>query len=581
MSPVSPVSPASRLPHRRFRALMSATATAALLWLPLGYGSAPAASAAVPAAQAAAAAATLAPTPPMGWNDWAHYQCGVTESIVTANADALVSSGLAAKGYTTVTVDDCWMATSRDSSGKLVADAAKFPHGMAWLGTYLHGKGLKFGIYEDAGSSTCGGYPGSGQPQGGGADHFATDAATFASWGVDYLKLDGCNVYVPSGQTTEQAYHTAYNAEATALAGAGRPIVFSESAPAYFQSGEWGNPTWFDVLGWIGQDGQLWREGYDIATYDSSNPSASRWSSVMSNYGYNRWIGRYAKPGNWNDPDFLIAGDPGLTADESRSQVAVWAMESAPMILSSDVSALSSAGLAALGNTDVIAVDQDSAGIQAGVVSANGSTDVLAKPLANGDRAVAVLNRTSSAQTITTALSTVGLNGCTVTAKDLYAGTTSTTSTSLTATVAAHGTAIWRLTPSSGCAAAVPTGQVTGNGAKCVDVTGSGTGDGTSVILYTCTGNANQRWTRPGDGTFRSLGKCLTASGTTAGSYVVLSTCSGATTQSWTTHPDGTLTNGASGLCLDVYGGGTADLTKLDAWTCGSHQANQAWALPV
>ena len=533
-----------------------------------------------PAATATAtAAATLAPTPPMGWNDWAHYQCSVTESVVIANADALVSSGLAAKGYKTVTVDDCWMASSRDAGGALVADATKFPHGMAWLGSYLHSKGLNFGIYEDAGSSTCGGYPGSGQPQGGGADHFAKDAATFASWGVDYLKLDGCNVYIPSGQSTEQAYHTAYTAESTALANAGRPIVFSESAPAYFQSGEWGNPTWFDVLGWVGQLGQLWREGYDIATFNSSNPTAGRWSSVMSNYGYNRWIARYAHPGNWNDPDFLIAGDPGLSAEESRSQVALWAMMSAPMILSSDVANLSSDGLAALGDTDLIALDQDSAGHQAGVVSTNGTTDVLAKPLANGDRAVSVLNRGSAAETVSTPLASVGLANCTASAKNLWTGATSTVST-LTATIPAHGTAIWRVTPAGGCAAAVPTGEIVGNGAKCVDVTGSNTTDGTATILYTCTGNANQAWTRPGDSTVRTLGKCLTASGTTAGSTAVISTCTASTAQQWTAQPDGTVTNKASGLCLDVYGGGSADGTKLDTWTCGSHQANQTWALP-
>jgi alpha-galactosidase len=532
------------------------------------------------ALRAASPAATLAPTPPMGWNDWAHYQCSVTEQIVIANADALVATGLAAKGYTTVTVDDCWMAASRNSSGQLVADPVKFPHGMAWLGSYLHGKGLKFGIYEDAGSTTCGGYPGSGQPSGGGADHFAQDAATFASWGVDYLKLDGCNIYVPPGQSTEQAYRTAYSAEASALAATGRPIVFSESAPAYFQSGEWGNPTWFDVLGWVGQYGQLWREGWDIATYNSSNPNASRWSSVLSNYGYNRWIGRYAHPGNWNDPDFLIAGDPGLSGDESRSQVALWAMMNAPMILSSDVSALSSAGLSALGNSDIVAVDQDAAGVQAGVVATTGSTDVLAKPLANGDRAVAVLNRGSSAQTVTTTLSAVGLPGCTATVKDLWTGATSTGS-AMSATIPAHGTAIWRVTPGPACGAPVPTGQIAGNGAKCVDVTGSGTADGTPVILYTCTGNSNQAWSRPGDGSIRSLGKCLTASGTTAGSAVVLSSCVGGAAQHWTAHGDGTLSSDASGLCLDVYGGGTADTTKLDTWTCGSHQANQAWALPV
>ena len=572
-------------PPASIQRFATAALACALAALPLASGAVHALSPARSASSASVdvATGTVAATPPMGWNDWAHYQCSVTEQIVVANADALVSTGLAAKGYTTVTVDDCWMAASRDAGGNLVADPVKFPHGMAWLGSYLHGKGLRFGIYEDAGSATCGGYPGSGQPSGGGADHFTQDAATFAAWGVDYLKLDGCNVYVPSGQSAEQAYRTAYSAEASALAGAGRPIVFSESAPAYFQSGEWGNPTWFDVLGWVGQYGQLWREGWDIATYSSGNPNASRWSSVLSNYGYNRWIARYAHSGNWNDPDFLIAGDPGLSADESRSQVALWAMMSAPMILSSDVNALSSAGLSALGNTDLIAVDQDSAGIQAGVVSTNGSTDVLAKPLAGGDRAVAVLNRSSTAQTVTTPLSAIGLPGCTATAKDLWTGGTSTTS-ALSATIPAHGTAIWRLTPGAGCTAPVPTGEVVGNGAKCMDVTGSSTTDGTTVILYTCTGNSNQAWVRPGDGSIRSLGKCLTASGTSAGSTVVLSSCVGgvgSAAQRWTAHGDGTVTSDASGLCLDVYGGGTADVTKLDTWTCGSHQANQAWAMPV
>ncbi|MFF7632740.1 ricin-type beta-trefoil lectin domain protein [Kitasatospora sp. NPDC008050] len=537
---------------------------------------------ATPAAPAAPATTPPAATPPMGWNDWAHYQCGITEQTITGNADALVSSGLAAKGYNTVTVDDCWMAGQRDSAGNLVADPVKFPHGMAWLGSYLHSRGLKFGIYEDAGSSTCGGYPGSGVPQGGGADHFAQDAASFASWGVDYLKLDGCNVWTAPGQSQEQAYRQAYDAQAAALRGSGRAITFSESAPAYFQSGEWGNPSWFSVLGWVGQDGQLWREGYDIATYDASNPTASRWSSVLSNYGYNRWIGRYAKPGNWNDPDFLIAGDGGLSDDESRSQVALWSMMAAPMILSSDVAQLSPTALATLGNTDLIALDQDSAGHQAAVVSGNGSTDVLARPLAGGDRAVAVLNRGSSARSITTTLASIGLPGCSVSAKDLWTGARSTTSSALTATVPAHGTAIWRLTP-QGCAAPTPTGQLTGNGAKCADDSNSSTTDGNPVILYSCTGNANQRWTLNTDGTIRTLGKCLTASGSSAGSSVTLNTCgaSGAGNQQWTPNGDGTLVAADSGMCLDVYGGGTADGTKLDVWSCGSNQANQAWSLPV
>src|SRR4051812_10075990 len=190
---------------------------------------------------------------------------------------------------------------------------------------------------------------------------------------------------------------------------------------------------------------------------------------------------------------------------DRRSQVALWAMMSAPMILSSNVSALSSAGLAALGNSDVIAVDQDPSGKQAAVVSTNGTTDILAKPLSNGDRAIAILNRAPITQTLSTTLSAIGLPGCTATAKDLWTGTTTTTTSgTLTATIPSHGTAIWRLTPGTGCAAATPTGEIAGNGAKCMDVTGSGTADNTAVILYSCTGNTNQAWTRPGDGSVRS-----------------------------------------------------------------------------
>jgi alpha-galactosidase len=353
--------------------------------------------------------------------------------------------------------------------------------------------------------------------------------------------------------------------------------VFSESAPAYFQ----GETAWYSVLTWVKQYGQLWREGYDIATYDRTKQDASRWGSVLGNYDYNHPNGRYAGPGNWNDPDFLIAGDGGLTADESRSQVALWAMMAAPMILSSDVAALTPAARSALGNSGLIGLDQDPLGRQAGVVSTDGTTDVLARPLAGGDRAVAVLNRGSAARTITVPLTGIGLPGCAVTAKDLWTGAASAVSGSLSATVPAHGTAVWRLTPGTGCAAAVPTGQLTGDGAKCADVTGSATADGTPVILFGCTGNANQRWARPADRTVRSLGKCLTEAGATAGSAAVLSACTGAASQAWTARSDGTLVNSASGLCLDVRGGSTADRTALEVWTCGHFQANEVWSLPV
>ncbi|MBT2472015.1 ricin-type beta-trefoil lectin domain protein, partial [Streptomyces sp. ISL-66] len=530
----------------------------------------------------------LALTPPMGWNNWAHYMCDIDEAKVVANADALVSTGLAAKGYDTVTVDDCWMTKSRDAEGNLVVDTEKFPHGMAWLGEYLHARKLKFGIYQDAGHLTCERYPGSGSPEGGGPDHYARDARQFASWAVDYVKMDGCNLWVPEGSTKEQAYRDAYNSVARALRGSGRDMVLSASAPAYFQQGEWGGPDWHKVLGWVGETGQLWREGRDIKVYKPAAPDTSRWSSVMGNYGYNRWLGRYAGPGNWNDPDFLIAGAPGLTEAESRSQVGLWAMMAAPFILSSQVSELSAAGLAALGNTALIALDQDPMGRQGAVVSSNATFDILVRPLANGDRAVAVLNRSGNPREVRVPLAEIGLPSCTVDAKDLWNGQAREVSDALTGTVAAHDTAVWRLTPRGGCAGAVPTGQITGQGprqgAACAD--GANTTGVGAVVMGTCTGAPDQRWTLRGDGSLRMAGDCLSVG---AGGLVELADCSSdhrrrAPGQSWTYRSDGTLVEDASGLCLTTPASAAAPAEpgvpaeRLELAACGEHRVDQAWS---
>lgn len=524
--------------------------------------------------------APLALTPPMGWNNWAHYMCDIDEAKVVANADALVARGLAAKGYDTVTVDDCWMTKSRDADGNLVVDTQKFPRGMAWLGEYLHAKGLKFGIYEDAGSLTCERYPGSGSPDGGGPDHYAQDARLFASWKVDYVKMDGCNLWVPPGRTKEQAYRDAYNAVSAGLRASGRDMVLSASAPAYFQQGEWGGSDWHKVLGWVGETGQLWREGKDIKVYNPAAPATSRWSSVLGNYGYNRWLGRYAGPGSWNDPDFLIAGSPGLTEAESRSQVGLWAMMAAPFILSSDVSRLTPAGLTALGNTDLIALDQDPMGRQGAVLSANATFEVLARPLANGDRAVAVLNRSGSARDISVPLTDIGLYSCTVDAKDLWTGGSTEVSTSLTGKVAAHDTAVFRLTPHEGCGAAVPTGQITGNGAQCADgVNTAGVG---AVVLAPCTAAGDQRWVLGPQDSVRLTGKCLSAG---EEGLVELAACApGEPGQRWTQRRDGALVEEAGGLCLTAPAAAAvpdAPAERLRLSDCGDHRVDQAWSLPV
>ncbi|MGB6726924.1 MAG: glycoside hydrolase family 27 protein, partial [Terracidiphilus sp.] len=366
-------------------------------------------------------AQTLALTPPMGWNDWAHYQCGFNAETILDNATALVKTGLAARGYSTVTIDDCWMLKTRDAQGNLQPDPQRFPHGMKPLADAIHHLGLKFGIYEDSGSTTCGGYAGSGWPQGGGNDYFAQDARLFASWGVDYLKLDGCNVYARDPHDNLAAYRKAYAAEQAALKSVGRPIVFSESAPAYFEF----SPDWYDVLTWVRGYGQLWREGDDMANYSTKNPDEPRFKSVLFNYAYNLPLGRFQKPGNWNDADFIIGGDSGLSLAESRSQLALWSMMSAPLILSSDVGKLSADAIAILGNRNVIAIDQDPLGRTATLVRRTPKMDLLFKPLKDGDYAVAVLNRGDAAMQIQihpVELGFPAVPGCRLDAENLWTG---------------------------------------------------------------------------------------------------------------------------------------------------------------
>ncbi|WP_329562131.1 ricin-type beta-trefoil lectin domain protein [Kitasatospora sp. NBC_01266] len=530
---------------------------------------------------------SLAVTPPMGFNNWARFGCtpnnpntgdlGNSESLILSEAHALVTQGLAAKGFTTVTVDDCWMGGARDANGNLVADSTRFPDGMAWLGSQLHSLGMKFGLYEGIGTYTCGGYPGSW-------NHFQQDANTFASWGVDYIKLDGCNM--PSASSTAAGYIQAYKDFGAAMKAntSKRDMVFSESSPAYFSIGVSDLSNWYSVIDGASQSGQLWREGYDVKMY---NAGGSAWNKpgnqagVLVQYGYNSLLARYSAPGSWNDPDFLITGDH-LTDDESRSQLALWSMMASPLILSTDVSALSAASLTTLKNGGVLAIDQDTLGKQAGIVSQNGTIDVLARPLANGDRAVALLNRGSTVTTASTTLGGVGFTGagCSATVKDLWAGTSSTSTGSISATVPAHGTAIYRITPGTGCTGQQPTGQLTGIGGKCVDDSYSGTGANNPVTLHSCSGNSNQRWSLPGDGIVRTLGKCLDAVDQTTDSRYVgywakLNTCDGRATEQWAYQRNGFLENASLNYCLDDYYSATTDGNPLIVDGCGVSEANQ------
>jgi alpha-galactosidase len=530
----------------------------------------------VPSFAATANRKVLAPTPPMGWNDWAHYQCDFTAKTILTNAKQLVNSGLAAHGYNTVTIDDCWMQKDRDAKGDLQVDPQRFPQGMKAIAQAIHGLGLKFGIYEDAGYQTCGQFAGSGVPDGGGSDHFIQDARLFASWGVDYLKLDGCNVYVPAGRTQAEAYRSAYAAENKALKAVGRPIVFSESAPAYFQ----GTPDWYDVLSWVRDYGQLWREGTDVAIFRSSNPDKPRFDSVLWNYSYNLPLGRFQKPGTWNDADFIIGGDAGTTVPETRSQLALWSMMSAPLILSSDLEKLSPQAVEILSNKSVLAVDQDPLGKMATLVRRNPTMDVLFKKLSDGSYAVAVLNRGTSAIQAELHPSELGFSssaGCHLEARDLWSGANQAATSSLQANIASHDTAIWRIRPSSSCGKPTRTGTIVmiavgshhhefiDHYTRCLTASGN---------VEDCAGTSVETWTMTPSGTLKSGGKCLAvADGKTA-----MQACSASKAQHWKYTLLGNLVS-ADGACLTASGPDNQS-APLNLSACGHNKPDQIWSLP-
>ncbi|NUQ96776.1 MAG: alpha-galactosidase [Streptomyces sp.] len=424
---------------------------------------------------AAALGNGLALTPQMGFNDWNAYGCNVSESLIKSTAQAMHTDGMQAAGYQYVNIDDCWLTKSRDSSGHLVPDPAKFPDGIKGTADYVHSLGLKLGIYEDAGLQTCAGYPGS-------LGHETTDAQSFASWGVDYLKYDNCYAgpgcslnSCPNG--TETPAQTRYTAMRDALASTGRPILFSLC--------NWGQEN---VWTWGANVGNSWRTTGDInASY----------SSMLSIFHSNVGLASYAGPGHWNDPDMLEIGNGSLTTTENQSEFSLWAEMAAPLIAGTNIASASSATLATYTNTRVIAVDQDSLGRQGTMVSSSGGLDVLAKPLANGDVSVALFNETGSTATISTTAAAVGTSGASsYSLTNLWSGATSTTTGTISASVPAHGTVMYRVSSGSTTTGGTTTGGTTTGGTTGGTTTGGtttsggttgGTGGGACSAAYSTT----------------------------------------------------------------------------------------------
>jgi alpha-galactosidase len=374
----------------------------------------------------------LAQTPPMGWNSWNKFGCAIDEELIRETADAMVSSGMAAAGYTYVNIDDCWMAPERDPQGRLQPDPQRFPSGIKAIADHVHAKGLKLGIYSSAGTATCQGLPAS-------LDHETTDAASFAEWGVDLLKYDNCN---NEGRPAIERY----TAMADALAASGRDIVYSIC--------EWGANQPWEWAAEVG--GHYWRTTGDIS---------DGWGSMVSIVDQQVGLEAYSGPNAWNDPDMLEVGNGGMTTEEYRAHMSLWSLLNAPLIAGNDLRSMDATTLALLTDPDVVAVNRDWAGVQGHKIADSGDQEVWAKPTSGGGAAVVLFNRATTGAPIATTAAELGLPAAAgYEMRDLWTDTTTVTTGDVRASVPGHGARMFVVRPGDDGAPAVSAAVGTGTG---------------------------------------------------------------------------------------------------------------------
>lgn len=515
----------------------------------------------------------LMPTPPMGFNNWARFECALNETLFVQTADAMASNGLLASGYNRINIDDCWPLHRRAANGTLQWDPELFPKGLIWLGQYLKKKGFQFGIYSDAGNTTCGGYPGS-------LGHEELDHKTFVSWGIDYLKLDGCNVEPRQGQTSEARYHEIYSHWHSIFASSKDPLIFSESAPAYFSedTGAANFTDWYTVMDWVPFNGELARHSADIATHKSTK---TPWDSVMFNYGQEVRLARLQQPGYFNDPDFLIADELYLNLEEKRSHFALWASFGAPLIVSAYIPDLSDEVVAYLTHKPLIDVDQDALGLQASLVSRDGTWDVLSRTLSNGDRLLTMLNNGSSSASYSVPVARFGWEkakqGCQLTVTDLWTGKTQTLDAChagaavTTQHLPSHGTAVFRIQPQEK-KAWTPTGMIFNTASlKCLTAPKN---KGTIARWAACDASDAQVWNIGAKGSsISNAGSCLAGLGSPP--KVAMKPCSGGPGVTFTYGTSGNIGHAHSKTCLTEASDGSVELKS-----CGHLKNRQVFEVP-
>ena len=382
---------------------------------------------------------SLVLTPPLGWNSWNVFHENINENQIKEIADAMVSSGLKDAGYIYLNLDDNWMHTKRDANGDLQNHPTTFPSGMKALADYIHAKGLKFGVYGDRGKRTCHHYNSKWDSENGSYMHEEQDAKKFAEWGVDYLKYDNCDPAPGSNQEED------YTRMSKALRNSGRDIVFSICA--------------WEYKDWMPKIANLWRTTFDIGP---EWVSTSWYQGIYQIIDANDKYWQIAKPGHWNDPDMLEVDNNNLTYEEQKSQMTMWSIMAAPIMISSDVRKMSTQVKELYINADMIAINQDSLGVQGHRISNKDGKQIWTKPLRNGDIAVALLNNNSSPQTIECNFADIGVEG-EVEVRDAWQKKDLGPKTSVSAEIPAHGSVLLRLVlkpvprePFKGAALAIP-----------------------------------------------------------------------------------------------------------------------------
>jgi alpha-galactosidase len=379
----------------------------------------------------------LAATPYMGWDTYFALGGKYTEASILQQASQLISLGLQKRGYRYVWLDVGWWHGTRNASGEITVSASQWPHGLAWLTRTLHAAGLLVGLYTDAGPNGCGG---AGE---GSYGHYQQDVNSFAAWGFDAVKVDFCGgaEHHLDPVTAYAEFHEAIEHNAShrpmllSICNFQQPEQYGEGRPPLEESA-------FASYSFGPSVGNSWRTDTDVGS-----PGHVYFSNVLRNMDADAAAPQAAGPGHWNDPDYL-APDQGMSATQFRSQLSMWAMLAAPLMISDNLTKISANSLAAVKNSEVLAIDRDPAGVQGTLLSSAGDGEVWVKPLLGGSRAIALLNRGSSPIDIQTSAAAAGLPpAANYTLRNLWTHTTSSTAGAIETVVPGDSTLLLRVSP--------------------------------------------------------------------------------------------------------------------------------------